>query len=114
MANITVQELPANGGALDPVTFSAATAGGDVYDNAEDVILWVKFGAAPSGNVTIEGVAASDSGRDGTVTVTAGANEDHVMGPFSSKNFNEGGQVYLSYPSGVTDISVAVLRFTTA
>lgn len=114
MANLTVQTLPEYGQPLDPVVFTAADAAGDVFDNAEDVIIWIQFGAAPSGDVTIEGVVAPDSGLDGSVTVTSGANQDHMCGPFKSSNFNEGGQVYLTYPSGVTNIDVAVVRFTTA
>lgn len=112
MPNIVVQDLPKYGQPLDPVVFTAADAAGDSFDNAEDVILWVQFGAAPSGNVVVEGVVSPDSGLDGSVTITAAANEDHMCGPFKGSNFNEGGQVMLTYPGGVTNIDVAVIRFT--
>jgi len=112
MATLVVQDLPVYGEALDPVVFTAADVAGDAFDNAEDVVLWVKFGAAPSGNVVVEGALAGDSGRDGTVVITSGASEQHMCGPFKGSNFNEGGQVSLTYPSGITDITVAVLRYT--
>lgn len=112
MADITVQELPANGAEL-AVTFAAATAAGDSFTNDGQTTFMVQWGAAPSGNVTIEGVEAADSGRDGTVTLTAGAaNSITKAGPFKTRNFNAGGKVSVTYPSGVTDINVAAVRHT--
>lgn len=112
MAAITVQELPANGVDLGDITFTAASAGGDSFSNTGRDLVLVKFGAAPSGDVVVEGVPAPDSGRDGSVTFTAGANETHMGGPYAPRNFSNGGVVEISYSAGVTDIEIAVVRFT--
>lgn len=113
MADITRQDLPANGQEL-ALTFAAASLAGDSFPNDGQTYFAVQWGATPSGNVQIEGVEAPDSGRDGTVTMTAGAaNSITVAGPFKTRNFNSGGKVDVTYPSGVTDISVAAYRSTT-
>lgn len=107
MAQLAVQDMPANGGELT-VTQNAASVGGDNFLNDGNTYVIVIFGAAPSGNVVIEGVPAADSGRDGSITVTAAANERHVRGPFKGRNF--GASVDLSYPGGVTNISIGLVR----
>lgn len=110
MAQLAVQEIPANGGELT-VTENAAAVAGDNFANDGRTLVIVRFGAAPSGNVVIEGVPAGDSGRDGEVTVTAGANETHVRGPFKGRNF--GAFIDLTYPSGVTDIDIGLVSMGT-
>lgn len=112
MATLTVQELPANGVDLGDITFTAADVAGDEWANTGRDLVIVQFGATPSGNVQVEGVPSADSGRDGTVTFTAGANETHIGGPYKPRNFNTGGVTQLTYPGGVTDINVAIVRFT--
>ena len=110
MAALTVQELPANAGEL-AVTFDAADVAGDTFENDSRVFLIVSFGATPSGNVVVEGVPAADSGRDGTTTLTAVADTIVMAGPFKSRNWNNSGSVEVTYPSGVTNISVAAVRY---
>ncbi len=110
MADIPVQELPANGKEL-AVSFAAANLAGDSFTNDGQTTFKVQWGATPSGNVVLEGVEAPDSGRDGTVTLTAGAaNSVTEAGPFKTRNFNNGGKIEVTYPSGVTDINVAAVK----
>lgn len=112
MAALTVQDLPANAGEL-AVSFAAADVAGDTFENDSRVFLAIQWGASPSGNVVVEGVPAADSGRDGSTTLTAGAaNSITMAGPFKARNWNNGGSVDVTYPSGVTDISVAVVRYS--
>jgi len=110
MAKLAVQSLPANGGELT-VTENAAAVGGDNFDNDGRTLVIIRFGAAPSGNVVIEGIPANDSGRDGSVIVTSGANETHVRGPFKGLNF--GGSVDITYPSGITNIDIGLVSMGT-
>lgn len=113
MATLTVQDLPANGVDLGNISFDACDVAGDVFPNTGKEIVIVKTVGAPSGDVTIEGVPAPDSGRDGTSVMTLGADELHIAGPFKSRNWsNSSGGVDLSYLSGITNMSVAVVRFT--
>ncbi len=112
MATLTVQELPANGEEL-AVSFAAADVAGDEFANDGQIVFKVQWGASPSGNVQIEGVASADSGRDVPVTLTAGAaNSVTEAGPFKKRNFNAAGVVQVTYPSGITDINVAAVRHT--
>lgn len=115
MATLTVQEIPQNGATLGAITYTASSAGGDEFPNDGRTILIVDYGAtATTETVQIEGVPSIDSGRDGTSTVAAGTSEQHVAGPFKPRNWNtSSGNVQLTYPGGVTGVSVAAVRFTT-
>lgn len=110
MAVLTSQKLPANGGEL-AVVFAAADVAGDSFANpGKNVYVHIQWGASPSGNAQIEGVLDS-AGRDGTSTLTAAAaNSTTVAGPFKPRNWNNGGSVDITYPSGVTDINIAIVE----
>ncbi len=112
MATLTVQDQPVNAGEL-AITFTAADVAGDTFANDGNTVFLVQWGAAPSGDVTIEGVPSADSGRDGTSTMAAAAENSLTQaGPFKARNWNSAGAVDVTYPSGVTDIMVAAVRLT--
>jgi len=110
MAVLTSQKLPANGGEL-ALVFAAADVAGDSFANpGKRVYVHIQWGVTPSGNVQIEGVPDA-AGRDGTSVLTAGAaNSITVAGPFAPRNWNNSGSVDITYPSGITDINVAIVE----
>jgi hypothetical protein len=119
MATLTVQELPANGQGFGGqggagLTFTAAAAGGDEFSNTGREVFLIKGGAAYVDDYAqIEGVPGSDAGRDGTATADPGAVDNvDAAGPFKTRNWNTGGVVQVTYPSGVVGLEVAVVRFT--
>jgi hypothetical protein len=114
MATLTVQDIPANGADSGTITFTASSGGGDDFPNDGRVLLIVKYGGtATTETVQIEGVPSIDSGRDGTQTIAAGTSVEKMAGPFKARNWNTGsGLVQITYPGGVTGVSVAAVRFT--
>ena len=113
MATLTVQTLPANG-APSAIAFAAADVAGDEFTGTGRELVAIQWGAAPSGNVQVEGVPSADSGRDGTSVLVPGApNTVTMAGPLKPRNWNDGGVVKITYPSGIVNITVAAIRFTT-
>lgn len=92
----------------------AAAGGGDTFPNTGKEYLYVKNASGGSYNVTIDSPAtcsfslAASSGHDTVVAV--GAAEERIIGPFPVTRFNDGsGNVSVTY-SGVTSLTVAVIR----
>ena len=110
MAVLTSQKLPVNGGEL-PLVFAAADVAGDSFANPGKLVyVAIQWGAAPSGDVQIEGVP-DDAGRDGTSVMTsAGDGEVTMAGPFRPSHWNNAGSVDITYPSGITNINIAIIE----
>jgi hypothetical protein len=111
MATLSAQTTAVSGTAI---TFSAASGGGDKFANSGNERLLVRNDDASSVTVTIDSPgtcnfgAAADSNHDLVVTVAAGA--EKWIGPFSQDRFNDSnGFVNITY-SGVTSLTVAVVR----
>lgn len=111
MAELTVQASAVAGTAI---TFGAAAAGGDSFNNtganAGRVILLVKNGDASGKTVTVNSQVPCNQGfdHDQAVTVAAGATE--AIGPFAPDRWNDSsGLVQVTY-SAVTSVTVAAVR----
>lgn len=110
MALLSTQVMAANG-VLSAITFSAtdATDGDSFVNDGQTYLLVVNTGAGPE-SLDVTGVAAMDSGRTETQTVTMLAGAEAWIGPFKARNWNNGlGQVDILSTS--TDVEVAVLRY---
>lgn len=107
MATLSKQMISRAG--LTP-SYAAASGGGDAFANSGAEFLHIRNGGGSSVTLTIatqlnvHGLAVADH----TVTVPAG--EERLVGPFPVGTFNDDeGMVQLGY-SGVTSVTVAVLR----
>jgi len=114
MANIPVQSLPANGQGFGGLTFTAASASGDSFAATGNEIVLVKGATGwTTETVQVEGVPGADAARDGTATLDPGAVAGvDAAGPFKPRNWNNGSNIELTYPGGVTGVEVAIVRFT--
>lgn len=111
MATLTVQTAAIAGTAL---TLSAAAGGGDQFANSGNERVLIKNGSGSPITVTFDSPATCNFGaaaaaaHDIAVVVAAGA--ETLAGPFAVDRFNDGnGNVQISY-SGVTSLTVAVVR----
>lgn len=92
----------------------AAAGGGDSFSNTGRELFYIKNGGGGSINVTFDSPAtcsfalAANAAHDTVVAV--GPAEERLIGPFPAVRFNDGsGNVLVSY-SGVTSVTVAVIR----
>ena len=109
MAELTVENITRDG--LNP-TFNAANAGGDSFANTGDEIIHVKNGSGGAIDVTIVTQATVDSQAVADRVVNVPAGEERVIGPFPKATYNDSGDlVQLTY-SGVTSLTVAVMKPT--
>lgn len=107
MAQLTVQHSSGTSG-LTP-TFSAATSTGDSYANTGRETLQVKNAGAGSLTVTITAQNPCNQGTLHTVTFTVAAGATMLLGPFGFQFYNDAsGNVQITYPGGVTSLTVAV------
>lgn len=106
---IPVQDMPANGGSLDDLVFTAADTAGHFFKSDPQVLLIVRGASVPGGDVVVEAVAALDSGRDVTSTITVPADGINMAGPFKPRNFKQAGNVNITI-SSATDIELACVR----
>lgn len=112
MPAIIAQPLPANGEGLTVVQ-TAVVGTAHTFANTGRELYLLFAGATPAtSDSVIDGVAAADSGRDGTVTLGGAMTADDliVAGPFKPRNFNTGGIVELTVAVPAT-LSHAVIRF---
>lgn len=109
--SLTVQDIPANGGTLDDITFTAADATNDhSFENDGRCLVLVKNDDASSHTVDVISVA-DEHGRTGDRTITAGAGDICISGPFLPANWNQsGGVVHLDLTDD-TSMSLAVVRY---
>ncbi len=109
MAALTVSEIVVTG--LDSsALFTAAAGGGDTLVNTGREFIYIKNGDASPITVTFttagthKGLALTDP------TVTVGATDEQIIGPFSVGPFNNtSGQVAVAY-TAVTSVTVAVFQ----
>jgi nicotinamide mononucleotide (NMN) deamidase PncC len=115
MAVLSVQSPSLAGVAI---THNAAAGGGDSFQNSGNVYIHVKntSGGTLTPAVKVEGQGTDNfgvSGAGGTVfdqDVNLANNEEKVIGPFPPGRFNDAnGRVQLTYPNGVTGVTVAVI-----
>lgn len=92
----------------------AAAGGGDQFSNTGRELFYIKNGGGGGITVTFDSPAtcsfagAALAAHDNVVSV--GAAEERLIGPFPAVRFNDGnGNVQVSY-SGVTTVTVAVIR----
>lgn len=95
---------------------SAASSGGDQFENTAKELVMVTNGGGSSATVTVHAQATTkDVPGYGTMTKangggSVGAGATKLFGPFPTKAFNNAsGRVSLSY-SSTTSVTVAVLR----
>lgn len=107
MATLTVQEIPLTGVAP---SYDAATGGGDEFVNSGREFIHVKNGGGGSINVTINSQVNCNQGYDHDAVVAVGASAEKMIGPFPKDRFNDsGGKAQITY-SGVTSVTIAVIR----
>lgn len=98
------------------VTFTAAAAagGGDSFANTGTEFLYVKNGGGSPITVTIDSPGTcsfnvtANAAHDQAVTVAAGA--ERIIGPFPTVRFNDSSNIVSVGYSGVTSVTVAVLK----
>jgi hypothetical protein len=108
---IPLQDVPANGQDL-AITWTTGADEMLLPRNTGNQILLARNVSSPSAAVTVdvEGVPASDSGRDETISYAlAAASDVKAGGPFKPGNFNNaGGGIDLAVSSGLAaDLEVA-------
>jgi len=98
--------------AANPATFAAAAGGGDEFVNTGKELLLVNHtnGGGSAVTLTITTSATVDGLAVADRTVSIGAGEFHVLGPFETSQYNDAnGKVQLGW-SSATDIEVAVVN----
>lgn len=111
MATLTVVQAAQAGAAFAP---AAAAGGGDEFANTGKEVAIIENGSGSSITVTavsqisVDGLALADQ----TVAIAAGATK--AIGPFDPAVFNDDdGMLQLTY-SGVTTLTVGILRVNPA
>ena len=113
MATLTAQEIVEAG--LES-TYAAAGAGGDEFTNNGQEFIHIKNGSGGDLTVTVTAQRTSftrpDAGvvskADSVVVVTAG--EERFIGPFPILAFNDSGNKAQITYSGVTSLTIAILK----
>lgn len=112
MAILTPQPLTTQG--IEP-TFHGASAGGDSFLNDGNTYIHIKNGHSGPQTVTLTSI---DSARTTTLgefpladlEIVVPDDEERIAGPFPQTRFNDAnGRVSMTY-SGVTALTVAVIR----
>jgi len=96
----------------NPVSWAAASGGGDEFVNNGKEILMVNHTNSGGAGVTLTIVTQStvDGQAIADRTVAIGAGEFHPLGPFDKGVYNDAnGKVQLTWSSS-TDVSIAVLN----
>ena len=111
MATLVAVDISRAGVVADGV---AAAGGGDAFANIGAEILLVKNGSVSSINVTLVTQATVDGNAVADPVVAVGAGVTKAIGPFPRYIFNDAnGLVQVTY-SGVTTVTVKVLKLTPA
>ncbi|WP_337187596.1 hypothetical protein [Phenylobacterium sp.] len=111
-AALTPQIMSMNG--IAP-TYNAANSGGDTFLNDGRTYVHIKNGSGGSLTVTFASVASYTDNALGTITlsnlaVAVPAGAERIVGFFPLARFNDvNGRVSMTY-SGVTSLTVAVVR----
>lgn len=104
MADLAVQATSLTGLA---VTYAAASAGGDTFDNDGRTVLLVKNSDTAAHTVTPNSVTPCNYGFDHDVAVSVPAGGGREIGPFDPSRY--GVSVSVAY-SAVTGMTVAAVR----
>jgi hypothetical protein len=109
MATLDVTDIARTGVELSG---SAAASGGDQFTNTGSEFVAVTNGQGDALVVTITTPNTVDDLAIADRTVTIGAGETYLIGPFSRANYNDSsGYVQLSYDDE-TSVTVQVFRLT--
>lgn len=93
---------------------AAAAGGGDTFTNTGQEIAVIKNGSGAPITVTFVTPATLDGLAVTDLTVSVGAGETRAVGPFPPGVYNDAnGLVSMTY-SGVTTLTVAILKVTPA
>ncbi|HEX9991351.1 MAG TPA: hypothetical protein VGB14_00345 [Acidimicrobiales bacterium] len=107
MATLATQNVSLTG--LSPA-YTTAAGGGDKFRPRPDTFLHVVNGSGGSITVTVDSKRPSDYGTDVNIAVAVPAGQERMIGPFDPGRFaGAGGLADVSY-SGVTSLTVAVIR----
>ncbi|MEE8599163.1 MAG: hypothetical protein V3S69_06600 [Dehalococcoidales bacterium] len=110
MAALTIQTSLLGG--VVKAALVAATAGGDTFVNEGKTIFEVVNGGGSSITVTVTGQRLLHFDTSATKTVTVGAGDTTLIGPFPVGNFNvEATEAVSITYSGVTTVTVGVFSF---
>lgn len=114
MADLTVNELGANGGPNNgALAFEAPAAGGDRFTNTGRELFLVEQSGAATGDAQLEGVPDSCAARDGASLIANAISTLKIAGPLKPLEWNNGQNVDVTYPSGVVGVTVSVIRVPT-
>lgn len=107
MAALTTQNVVRTG--IVP-TYAAAAGGGDTFIPSADTFLHIKNGSGGSLTVTVAVTATVIGQAASNVAVAIAAGAEKMIGPFPYEFFNQSdGTAAVTY-SGVTSLTVAVLK----
>lgn len=107
MATLAVQAVLQSG--IVP-TFTAASAGGDLFPNDGRTYLHIKNGGAGAVTVTVDSFTPCSYGFDHDIVISIPAGAERIIGTFPPNRFNnDSSMVSVSY-SGVTSVTVAAFR----
>lgn len=112
---LTVQAIPAHGLALEDITWTAASAADDHYfENSGRELLLVQNEDASSHDITVVSVADS-AGRTGDDTISTGAGDESIGGPYPPELWNQSGSdlghVHIDIGAGEdTSVVLAVVQ----
>lgn len=108
MANLTVNKI-SRSGLLESLV--AAAAGGDEFANTGKEFLKVKNADAAGITVTLDIETAVDGAAVVDPTVSVGAGEEKLIGPFPTRHYNNAanGRVSFTY-SAVANVTVGAFQ----
>jgi len=109
MANIAAAAISQSPGtSVVPVT--AASAGGDAFDNDGRTFFVVKNAGGAGITVTFDSLVLSNFGTDVNPAPTVAAGETRIFGTFDTTRFNDAnGRVGVTY-SSVTSVTVMAVK----
>lgn len=105
-SQITVQQINFN---LTETT-EACNVDGNFFTNNGEAFIHIINGSGGSLTVTVDSPQLCNQGSTHDLAVAVPAGEERMIGPFDPKRFNDDdGYVQLTY-SGVTSLTIAVLK----
>jgi hypothetical protein len=107
MSTLTNQSIVAAG--LE-ATYAACAGGGDDFVNSGKDFIHIKNGHTSPQTVTINSQAACNQGFDHDIAVEVTNGEERLIGPFPKDRFNNASDKVLLTYSGVTALTIAILR----
>lgn len=111
---LTVQTIPANGGALASVTFTNIVAANDMeFTNDGKTMLLIKNGGTSGTQSPAVTTPADAFGRErpSTEDIDVAQGDTAIAGPFDPEVFNTGGKVYIDCATEDA-LGFAAVKFT--